>query len=318
MGVLPPKTMARVLIIDDDDMVRRLLQEHLSNEGYDVVAAPMAEEGYLMALADPPDLILLDVNLPDATGFQMCGRFRQNPVTKSIPIIMMTGAARWPNQQGFGKLMGADAYVLKPFNVIEMGDRVDALMGAKKPVREAPVPETAAPIPAPALEESPPPAPPKEPESPPPLLLLMGPAEAPKPVVPEKAPPAIELPAPAAHADDPQAGEDQRFSDFSVEVVILVSRLPRTRAGRHIADQLIKCGTLVGARINESLLAESTEDDLRFRRAALKDLREAAYWLMLIRKSELLAAPSLKDLETQCQKLSAELMPQIARPKQNA
>jgi len=84
--------MARVLIIDDDDMIRRLLQEHLSNEGYDVVAAPTAEEGYLLALADPPDLILLDVNLPDATGFQMCGRFRQNPATKSIPIIMMTGA----------------------------------------------------------------------------------------------------------------------------------------------------------------------------------------------------------------------------------
>ena len=94
--------MARVLIIDDDELVRRLLEEHLSNEGYEIISASMAEDGYALAEESPPDLILLDVNLPDATGFQMCGRFRQNPMTESIPIIMMTDAARWPNQQQIG------------------------------------------------------------------------------------------------------------------------------------------------------------------------------------------------------------------------
>src|SRR5437870_1860980 len=111
--------MARILVIDDDLMVLRLLQEHLSKEGYEVRTVSQAEEGYAVAIKTPPDLILLDVNLPDATGFQMVGRFRKHPVTQAIPIIIMTGTARWPNQQAIGRRMGANDYILKPFDVIQ-------------------------------------------------------------------------------------------------------------------------------------------------------------------------------------------------------
>ncbi len=123
--------MARVLVIDDDFMVTRLLEEHLSNEGHVVTVVHMAEEGFELATKTPPELIMLDVNLPDATGFQMCGRFREDPRTREIPIIMMTGAARFPNQQSIGRQMGANDYILKPFNVVEVGEKVNVLVGGK-------------------------------------------------------------------------------------------------------------------------------------------------------------------------------------------
>src|SRR5579862_7594133 len=105
--------MARLLIIDDDTMITGLLHEHFSSEGYEVVVKHMAEEGFAQAQKTPPDLILLDVNLPDATGFQMVWRFRKEcDVTKETPIILMSGAARHPSQRLIGKQMGADDYIL--------------------------------------------------------------------------------------------------------------------------------------------------------------------------------------------------------------
>jgi CheY-like chemotaxis protein len=118
----------RVLVIDDDPMITELLKEHLSCEGCDVETVHLAEQGYTKATQFPPDLILLDVMLPDATGYQMVGRFRENPTTKSVPIIMMTGSARTQNQQKIAKDMGADDYVLKPFDVIQVGLRVQKLI----------------------------------------------------------------------------------------------------------------------------------------------------------------------------------------------
>jgi DNA-binding response OmpR family regulator len=83
-------------------------------------------------------VILLDLVLPDATGYQMCGTLRQNPQTHSTPIIMMTSAARLPRQQAIGYLMGADACMVKPLNLIEVGDRLHALLGSTPRPREAP------------------------------------------------------------------------------------------------------------------------------------------------------------------------------------
>ncbi len=271
--------MARVLIIDDDLMVSQLLREHLSNEGYDVDAAFQAEEGFEKALKTPPDLILLDVNLPDATGFQMCGRFKEHALTTSIPIIMITGAARWPNQQAIGKQLGANEYILKPFDVIQLVDRIHSLMGAKRPARVKPTT-----VEPPAMEPAEPPQ--EEQQAPP------------------EPPVALSFVSPASVVVEASV-EEQRYLDFSVEVLILVSRLPKTRAGRHLADQLLRCGTAVGARIQEGSL-----------RAALKEIREAGYWLMLARRGGLLETPSLGELEKKCQELTGLLANVVTAEKQ--
>jgi four helix bundle protein len=356
--------MARILIIEDDEMVRHLLEEHLSNEGYEVILVSGAEEGLALALASPPDLVLLDVNMPEATGFQICARLRQNPATQFIPIIMMTGTARWPNQQAIGRQMGANEYILKPFDVFRLGERIHELMGSKRPIQrqrggmieteptetikatEEPAPppvkeEDQAPIPVenqdlvplPIKEEDQVPVPvenqdpiplpieneapvslPVENEAPVPLSAE---EEVPAPINPPPTPTNVE-PIVSESPEKSTVGDEQHFFDFSVEVLILSSQLPKTRAGRHTADQLIKNGTSVGARIQESLSAETKEDYIRILRSALKDLRETGYWLMLIRKAGILETPSLVNLETKCQELSAALSEHLTPSKQIA
>ncbi len=148
---------SRVLVIDDDAMITKLLEEHLSNEGCEVEAVHMAEEGFAKAVESPPDLILLDVMLPDATGFQMLGRFRQNPATHSVPIIMMTGSAKNANQKDIGKNMGANDYVLKPFSMIEIGEKVHHLLKTSPAKYHAP--SESAPTPMAEIEPIVPPEP---------------------------------------------------------------------------------------------------------------------------------------------------------------
>ncbi len=117
--------MAKVLIIDDDSHVSNLLKSHLSEEGYEVVVAHRAIEGLTMADSTSPDLILLDVMLPDATGFQLCKELRRRPKTQGTPILMMSGVARYPNQKEFGLERGANEYILKPFKIFAVGEMVN-------------------------------------------------------------------------------------------------------------------------------------------------------------------------------------------------
>jgi DNA-binding response OmpR family regulator len=130
--------MANILIIDDDVHVTRLLQSHLSDMGHKVTVAHRGEEGFISAQKATPDLIFLDVILPDATGFQMCSRFRKTPATETTPILMMTGVARFPNQQGYAMERGANEYILKPFDILEMGDMVDRYVGPHAPTGPVP------------------------------------------------------------------------------------------------------------------------------------------------------------------------------------
>ena len=138
--------MARVLVIDDDVLLSRLLTEYLTHEGFEVTSASLATEGLEKALKDPPDLIMLDVMLPDATGFQTCGTLRKNPQTHFVPVIMMSSAARLPSQQSLGRLMGANDYVLKPLDLIATGDRVHSLLGEMPPVRQKAPPPPVKPV----------------------------------------------------------------------------------------------------------------------------------------------------------------------------
>ncbi len=127
--------MARLMIIDDDTMVSRFLEEHLSADGYEVKSYALAEEAFQAAVQAPPDLFLVDVMLPDATGFQMVGRFRQHPKTHDVPIIMMSGTARHQNQKDIGKGMGADDYLVKPIDSEAVSQKIRQLL-ASRPKRE--------------------------------------------------------------------------------------------------------------------------------------------------------------------------------------
>jgi len=130
--------MARILIIDDDVLLIRLLEQHLKSKGFEVASACYVGEGLEMAVAIMPDLIMLDLLLPDATGYQACGILRQHPQTKLIPIIMMTSAARLPSQHRIGRLMGADEYLVKPLDLIDVENKIQALLNEKRHAAEEP------------------------------------------------------------------------------------------------------------------------------------------------------------------------------------
>jgi two-component system cell cycle response regulator len=120
-----------VLAIDDSPDIHRLLDIRLRPEGLILHHALNANEGFAKALEIKPDLILLDVDLPLVTGFEICQRLKEEPTTANIPIIFLTGAAEiYTKVQGFD--LGAIDYVVKPFEPAELRARVRAALRTKR------------------------------------------------------------------------------------------------------------------------------------------------------------------------------------------
>jgi len=102
---------ASILIVDDDESLRELLQLHLSAAGYEVhVAADAIAAGY-MVLRSPPDLIITDVNMPHMDGFEFIAALRSDRAIPRIPVIFLTSVEDGDHR---GKALGAVGYVTKP------------------------------------------------------------------------------------------------------------------------------------------------------------------------------------------------------------
>jgi two-component system KDP operon response regulator KdpE len=115
-----PRTVANVLIIEDDTPMRRFLRAALENEGYQVTEAGNARDGMTMILGHAPDLILLDLGLPDADGMTILGRVRE---WSQVPVVILS--ARGQEADKVEALnTGADDYLTKPFGVPELLARV--------------------------------------------------------------------------------------------------------------------------------------------------------------------------------------------------
>ncbi len=120
-----------VLVIDDSSDVHDLLGVRLKPEGVQLHRALSGEEGVELASELRPDLILLDIDLPNLTGFEVCRRLKTSVATASIPIIFLTGAAEVHDKvQGFD--LGAVDYVTKPFEPAELRARVRAALRTKR------------------------------------------------------------------------------------------------------------------------------------------------------------------------------------------
>ncbi len=113
-----------VLTIEDDDDVRLMLRMSLEDAGFDVSEAPTAFDGLARFSADKPDLVLVDLKLPDRSGFDVCRALRQ---TSGVPIIIVT-ANESSSDVVNGLDAGADDYVTKPFNPVELTARIRALL----------------------------------------------------------------------------------------------------------------------------------------------------------------------------------------------
>lgn len=117
------KIDTQILLIEDDPAVARSLEEGLRREGYRVEWRSRGEEGVQSARTHPPHLILLDVRLPDSSGFDVCKELRQFGL--HMPIIMLT-VQRDEVDKVLGLEMGADDYVTKPFSLRELVSRIRA------------------------------------------------------------------------------------------------------------------------------------------------------------------------------------------------
>ena len=129
--------MNKILIIDDNELVSDMLKHSLSEQGFAVSSAADANAGYKAAVEETPDLILLDVQLPDVTGFDLCKIIRHREELREVPIIMITGTARTAEEKVRGFRMGVDDYVLKPFEMPELIERVRALLRRRESQMEA-------------------------------------------------------------------------------------------------------------------------------------------------------------------------------------
>lgn len=114
----------RVLIIDDDERLNALLTTYLRRFGFTVRAVAHPEQGLRALKADPPDIVILDVMLPDVDGFTLCRRIRES---SRIPIVMLTARGEVTDRI-VGLELGADDYLPKPFEPRELLARMQAVL----------------------------------------------------------------------------------------------------------------------------------------------------------------------------------------------
>lgn len=116
-----------IVVVDDSATVCAALRKILQSIGLNVRVASDAETGLDMVLADPPDLIFLDIVLPKMNGFSALRVLRRNPLTRNIPVIMISGHEQ-ATEQFFGSAIGADDFMKKPFSRLEVFERMERLL----------------------------------------------------------------------------------------------------------------------------------------------------------------------------------------------
>ncbi|HLB17797.1 MAG TPA: response regulator [Gaiellaceae bacterium] len=116
-----------VLVADDEEDIRALVAFRLKRAGYEVITAADGEEALLLATTRLPDLAVLDMMMPKATGLEVTRSMREQETTKDIPVILLTARAQEADvSRGFEA--GADDYVKKPFSPQDLQTRVQALL----------------------------------------------------------------------------------------------------------------------------------------------------------------------------------------------
>ncbi len=133
VGSATSKTSSRILVVEDEQDVAELLHYNLTKEGYEVSVVANGADALKRAREAKPDLILLDIMVPQLNGWEVCRRLKQDPETRAIPVIMVTGRVE-EGDKVLGFEMGADDYVTKPFSPRELVVRVRAVVRRGKGV----------------------------------------------------------------------------------------------------------------------------------------------------------------------------------------
>ena len=122
-----PAGVLRILVVEDQDSIRRMIEALVTARGYEVVAVPSGTKAIDVAMTDPPDLVLLDLMLPGQyDGFEVCRRLRSDPATQHVPVVIIS-ALDDAESRAKASDAGATAYYTKPFSPIALLKEIDRL-----------------------------------------------------------------------------------------------------------------------------------------------------------------------------------------------
>jgi two-component system phosphate regulon response regulator PhoB len=119
--------MVRILVVEDETDIQEILEYNLKRDGHDVVLTGTARDGLRHARERRPDLVLLDLMLPDGSGTELCKTLRQDAATRGVRVVMLTAKGEEIDRV-IGFELGADDYIVKPFSVRELLLRVQAVL----------------------------------------------------------------------------------------------------------------------------------------------------------------------------------------------
>ncbi len=119
--------MARILLVEDEASLRRLIGYALESKGYEVLVAVDGRQGLDMARSESPDLILLDMVMPEMSGMEVLSALKKDARLKDIPVLIVTASAQKKDAEKTIS-MGAAGYLIKPFHVPTLYERVEQLL----------------------------------------------------------------------------------------------------------------------------------------------------------------------------------------------
>jgi twitching motility two-component system response regulator PilG len=117
----------RILVVEDEESLLKLESILLTTRGYKVTGATNGLKALEEIAKDRPDLVLLDIMMPGIDGFEVCRRIKENPATRSLPVVMLT-AKKTSTDQARGAEVGADAYLTKPFKSGRIIEVIEGLL----------------------------------------------------------------------------------------------------------------------------------------------------------------------------------------------
>lgn len=128
---------ARILLVEDNERNLKLARDVLEFHGFDVTVARSAEEGVASALGEPPDLVLMDIQLPGMDGYAALDELRVHDRTSGVPVVALTALAMRADRERIAAA-GFDGYLQKPISVRDFPDQVRAQLAAGRTAREEP------------------------------------------------------------------------------------------------------------------------------------------------------------------------------------
>lgn len=121
----------KILVVDDEVNITQILEFSIGAEGYEVITAMNGEEAIEKARREQPDLIILDIMMPHVDGYEACRILKTNPMTKAIPVVLLTAKGRDIDKR-LGHEVGAVDYIVKPFSPNKLIERIHELLVGSK------------------------------------------------------------------------------------------------------------------------------------------------------------------------------------------